>query len=309
MINLRDLLGKNLLYKLVAVFLAVVLWMNASDQDTSLRQLVVDVPLEMRNLSSSLVAGELPETVRVRIEGEWSAVEGVDSSQFSAFVALDSLGEGNHQVPIQVTVPQGVRLVNIYPANVSLRLTEMTSVTLPVTVDVEGRVAVGYTMLSPVVEPAETVISGPKDVLEQVTSARVQVNISGATGDYNSVLPITLVGAGSEVNRLTVSPATARVTISVIQEAQTKTVNLEAVVEGNPQEGFTVGTVSLAPATVDISGAPEILSQISVIKTLPVSVEGKEASFTESVAFSVPEGVRVIGRSEAAVTVEILEEQ
>lgn len=184
---MKDLLGKNLTYKLVAIFLAVVLWLNASDQEISFRQQVVDVPLEVRSLSSSLIANELPEKVKVRIEGEWSIVEKVETKQFSAFIRLDSYEAGTHEVPVEVTVPAGVRLIGITPASVSVHLTEMTSIQIPVHVDVEGSVAPGYSMLDPVVEPAEAIVRGPQDVLEKITSARVKVSLSNLKEDYVKV--------------------------------------------------------------------------------------------------------------------------
>ncbi len=305
---MRKLLGENVTYKLVAIFLAIVLWLNASGQESSLRQLVVEVPLEMRNLSSSLVASEIPETVRVRIEGDRDAVEKVEPSQLSAFVRMDQYEAGSHHVPVQVTIPGGVRLVNVYPDTVPVQLTEMTSVNLPVDVDVEGGVAEGFTMLSPVVNPGQVVVSGPSDVLEKISSARVTVLLNEATQDYNNELSVTLEGVDSARNQLDIEPAAVRVTIPVVQEDQTKTVTIEAVVEGSPPEGFTVGTVTLQPQTINIRGSSGVLSEISGIRTGAINVEGKETSFSETVALTMPQGVQAIGGTEVVVTVEIVAE-
>lgn len=302
---MRDLLSKNLTYKLVAIFLAVVLWMNASDPETDFRQQVVEVPLEVRNLSSSLVASELPEKVKVRVEGKWSIVEQVKADQFSAFVRLDSYESGTHQAPVEVTVPAGVRLIDISPASVSVRLTEMSSIQVPVEVDVEGRVAAGYTMLTPVVEPSEAIISGPEDILRRITSARVTVSLNNATEDYVKVLPIRPQISGAAQSQITVQPTTAKVSISVIQEDQTKTVNIEAVVEGTPMEGYAVGTMEVEPRQVTISGAPELIANINSLKTVPVNVEGRESNLKENVDLVIPEGVQVLNQQPVSINVEI----
>lgn len=305
---MRDLLGKNLTYKLVAIFLAVVLWMNASDQDTGFRQQVVEVPLEVRSISSSLVASKLPEKVRVRFEGEWDMVEQVEANQFSAFVRLDSYQAGTHQVPVEVTVPPGLRLVNISPASISVRLTQMTSVQVPVKVDVKGGAAAGYTMLSPVVEPAEAIVSGPEEILERISSARVRVSLNDAVEDYVKVLPLIPQGAKIGQGQVTIQPATAKVTIPIIREIQTKTVPIEVTVEGTLMEGYTLGRVAVQPQQVEISGDPEVIRNITSIKTFPVAVQDKEARFTETVALNVPQGVEV-GHAQANVTVEILKQE
>jgi len=306
---MRDLLTKNLTYKLVAIFLAVVLWMNASNQETGFRQQVVEVPLEVRNLSSSLVASELPEKVKVRVEGEWSIVERITADQFSAFVRLDSHESGIYNAPVEVTVPAGVRLINISPASVSVRLTEMSSIQVPVYVEVDGGVAPGYTMLTPVVEPSEAIISGPEDILNKITSAQVKVSLNNITEDYVKVLPIRPQASGAGQSQVTVKPTTAKVSISVVQEDQTKTVNIEASVEGTPMEGYAVGAVEVEPRQVSISGAPELIANINSLKTLPVSVEGKDSSVTESVGLVIPEGVQVLSQRTINVSVEIVKQE
>ena len=305
---MRDLLGKNLTYKLVAIFLAVVLWMNASDQDTaSFREKVVQVPLEVRSLSSSLVATDLPENVKVRVEGDWGAIDSLDASQFSAFVRLDSYSAGTHEAPVEVTVPPGVRLVEIMPSTVSVQLTEMASVQVPVHLDIEGEPATGFTALTPIIEPAEVIISGPEDVLKKIKYASVKVSLEGVKEGYVKVLPITPVGAGADQFQVSVQPSTAKVTISIVQEEETKQVALEVLVEGTPLEGYTVGTVQVQPQQVEISGAPEVIKAITSIKTLPVDVKDRESSFTGKVGLDIPESVQV-GQTEASVVVEIIKE-
>lgn len=306
---MRDLLGKNLIYKLAAIFLAVVLWLNASDQEVTFRQQVVDVPLEIRNLSPSLVTGELPEKVRVRVEGEWSVVEKVEPKQFSAFVRLDSFEAGTHQAPVEVTVPAGVRLIGITPATVSVHLIEMTSIQVPVDVDVEGSVAPGYSMHNPVVEPAEVIVSGPGEVLDNITSAQVKVSLNNLKENYVKVLPIRLRGAGVAEGQVSIRPTTAKVSITVVQEAQTKVVKIDPTVEGIPLEGYTVGTVNVEPQRVSISGAPEVIDNISSLKTLPVNIEGRDSNLSERVGLSLPEGVQVLGQREVNVTIEIVQQE
>lgn len=306
---MRDLLQKNLTYKLVALFLAVVLWMNASDKEAEFRQQVVEVPLEVRNLSSSFVASDLPEKVKVQVEGEWSVIKVVNDSQFSAFVRLDSYGAGEHEVPVEVTVPAGVRLVKITPSVVKVRLTEMSSLQVPVVADIQGEAAEGFTMLKPVIEPAEVIISGPYNVLKKIRSARVKVSLKNARKDFVDVLPVVPSGVDAEEYKLTVNPSTAKISISIIQEERSKTVPVEVAVEGTPLEGYTVGAVQVQPGQVSITGAPEAVNKISSLKTLPVDVSGLESSFTGEVRLEVPEAVQVAGDSSVKVTVEILKQE
>jgi YbbR domain-containing protein len=304
---MRDLLGKNLIYKIVAVFLAVVLWLNASDQDISYRQQVVEVPLEVRGLSISLVASELPKSVNVRVEGELGVVDRLRTNQFSAFVRLDSYEAGTHRVPVEVTIPTGVRLINITPSSVAVTLTEMGTKQLPVVASVRGGAAPGFRVLNPVIEPAEVIVSGPEDILKGLRSAVVRIELNNVSQNYVRVLPVTLNSdADLEVS---IKPNTVKVTIPVVAENQSKTVPVEAVIQGTPPEGVEVGTVQVEPKQVEISGAPDVIDSITSIKTRPVDLTGREDSFTENARLEISESVQVLGRTEVSVTVELIKKE
>lgn len=303
---MRDLLGKNLVYKIVAVFLAIVLWLNASDQEISYRQRVVEVPLEVRGLSSSLVASELPKNVNVRVEGELGVVDRLKPNQFSAFIRLDSYEAGTHRAPVEVTVPTGVRLINIVPPSVEVKLTEMGSVQLPVVASIRGRAAPGFRMLNPIIEPSEVIVNGPNDILKELSSAVVKVDINNATQDVIKVLPITLKN-DAEL-KVSLRPSTVKVHIPVVREQESKTVPVQVIIEGAPPEGYNMGTVQVQPERVEISGVPDVIERISSIKTRPVNISGRENSFTENVSLEIPESVQVLGRTEVRVAVELIKE-
>lgn len=306
---MRDLLGKNFIYKLVAVFLAVVLWFNASDQQNAYSKQVVKVPLEVRNLPASLVVTELPANVEVQVEGAWSVVENVDAQDFSAFVGLESYKAGKHEAPVEVTVPPGVRLVNVTPSTIVVQLASMTSVQLPIVAKVEGGAASGFRILTPVVEPAEAIIRGPETLLKKVQSARVNVTLNNIREDYVKILPVTLDGSSEDESfNISIAPSTAKVFIPVVPEGRGKMVPLEVVLQGKPLEGYTVGRVQVEPEEVEISGPAETVDKIHSVKTHPVDVEGRESSFTENVGLNVPDNIEVAQQVGVDVFVEIKKE-
>lgn len=188
-----------------------MLWFNASDQQNAYSKQVVKVPLEVRNLPASLVVTELPANVEVQVEGAWSVVENVDAQDFSAFVGLESYKAGKHEAPVEVTVPPGVRLVNVTPSTIVVQLASMTSVQLPIVAKVEGGAASGFRILTPVVEPAEAIIRGPETLLKKVQSARVNVTLNNIREDYVKILPVTLDGSSEDESfNISIAPALPR---------------------------------------------------------------------------------------------------
>lgn len=303
---MKERFGGNFIYKLVAVFLAVVLWFNASDQQSAVHEQTVTVPLEVRNLPASLVVTELPANVQVHVEGRWGVVDNVDARDFSAFIGLESYSAGKHEAPVEVTVPPGVRLVKVSPSTITVELASVKSVQLPVVADIKGEVAEGFRALTPVIEPAEAIVSGPEVLLNKVRSARVQVNLNNVREDYVKVLPITLnTNREEDYFNMTVNPGMAKVFIPVVREGQTKTVSVNVSVQGVPPKGYSIGRIQVQPQKVEIVGPQDTLEKIESIRTYPINVEERKASFTENVGLEVPAGVEVSRQVGVDVFVEI----
>jgi len=298
-------LSQNLIYKLVAVFLALVLWFNAWDQQNPIIEEVFNVPLEVRELPPSLVVAKLPENVQVRVEGRKNIISEISSRDFHAYVNLKKAEKGEHDVDVKVEVPPGVHLVNITPSKVSVGVDERSEIQLPVVVEIEGNVSPGYKALEPFVEPSEAVISGPKSLLSKVETVSVKVSLSGERDDYVRTLPIMVDGEdlGGRY-QVTVSPQTAKVFIPVVPEGAEKVVPVEAVLTGRPAAGYEVGRVVVHPSKMKIFGSREVLERVEYIRTYPLDVTGREDDFTANVGLRVPESVDV----SAAVTVDVFVE-
>ncbi len=306
---MKERFGGNFIYKLVAVFLAVVLWFNASDQQSTVHEQRVTVPLEVRNLPASLVVTDLPANVQVHVEGRWGVVDNVDARDFSAFIGLESYKAGKHEAPVEVTVPPGVRLVKVSPSSITVELASVTSVQLPVVAEIRGEVAEGFRTLTPVIEPAEAVVSGPEVLLNKVRSARVQVNMNNVREDYVKVLPITLnTNNEGDYFNMTVNPGMAKVFIPVVREGQSKTVPVNVSVQGEPPKGYSIGRIQVQPQKVEIIGPQDALENIGSIRTHPIDVGERTTSFTENVGLEVPAAVEVSRQVGVDVFVEIIKE-
>lgn len=65
-------------------------------------------------------------------------------------------------------LPEGVRVVGVYPTNIFIRLEEVTEVDIPVRVTLQGTPAPGYEVHQVRVTPPKVRVSGAKSILEVV---------------------------------------------------------------------------------------------------------------------------------------------
>ncbi|MGH9347191.1 MAG: CdaR family protein [Vicinamibacterales bacterium] len=85
-----------------------------------------------------------------------------------------------------------------------------------------------------------------------------------------------------------------------------KVVPVVPAVEGDPAEGYVVGTVRADPATVEVIGPVSALGKLTEAVTEPLSVAGLSTSVRESVTIGVPDpSVRLRYPQSAVVTVNV----
>jgi YbbR domain-containing protein len=91
------------------------------------------------------------------------------------------------------------------------------------------------------------------------------------------------------------------------ERSATRTVPVVPSVEGEPAEGFVVGTVTANPPTVEVAGPATALRQLTEAITDPVSVDGASGPVEEAVTIGVTDPLlRLSSPQNARVNVEIL---
>jgi YbbR domain-containing protein len=157
------------------------------------------------------------------------------------------------------------------------------------------------------------------------TPAAVDVRVRGssgalsrlAQGDLVALLDLRTARTGRRLFHLTASDVRTPFGVEVVQvspsnvavvfeESASKVVPVVPAVEGDPADGYVVGTVTAQPATVEVVGPVSALADLTEAITEPVTVEGASAVVRESVTIGVPDpSVRLREPRNAVVTVNV----
>lgn len=117
-------LVNNLSLKLLALLLAVALWLLATGAKDSERDL--SIPLALRNLPAGLsVSGQLPDTAEVTVSGPRIRLLGLRAEEMSLSLDLRNLREGTvtfSGMEKRLRIPPGITVMRIYPAIVDVKL-------------------------------------------------------------------------------------------------------------------------------------------------------------------------------------------
>ncbi|MDD2283326.1 MAG: CdaR family protein [Eubacteriales bacterium] len=292
----------NIGYKLVALFLAIMLWYYVAGQRNPIVERIYTVPVTVQSISSDrLLVSPLPE-VRVTAKGMRSIMNGLSKDDFRAYVAVPEQEAGERIFPVQVDVPSGVQVVTISPERVTIDLDVLTEKQVPVRVLVRGETAPGFTYKDPSVTPEQVTLKGPGRLLDEITDVQAVVEVNGAQSDISRQVKVQLTTNNDQV---TVTPDTVQVQLPVATSGPVKTVALTVAVEGEVAEGFEVKSQSVEPNNLRVTGPQQVMASLQEIRTRPVSLSGAQGTISREVDLALPDGVVSLGRTRVRVTIVI----
>ena len=192
------------------------------------------------------------------------------ASDFEAWVDLTNVvpGSGPQSVPIQLrSVDPRVRVLGFEPQSATIDLDVVARKTVPVQVE-RGDVPSTLTVGAVTVQPTEVDVVGPRSVLDRVVAARADVIVqpSGIDVDQDvELVPIDSVG--DAVAQVRLDPPTARVTIPIFSDQQTRTLPVSPQITGSPAAGFELSTATVSPLFVTVLGDLDDLEAMTSVDT------------------------------------------
>lgn len=306
-------------YKILAVFLAVLLWIvvaNISDYQTTkeikgipVTQINGDV-LEGLDQIYDVVSGD---TVDIIVKGRRSVVGSLDTKDFYANADLSTMSITN-SVQIDVNAKsESVRKnisITCYDNTMKLNLEDKASKQFPIRVLTDGDLKEGFAVGDTTVSPSIVTVEGPKSAVDRITDVVVKVNLMSQYDDFDAQGEIQLLDAyGAEIinDKLVVNQKLVSAHVSVYP---TKTVDLVIDLKGTPGESHDVENIVYQPEKVVIAGESDIISKVESIVVNDVSVSGMTEDYQTTIDLKdyMPDGVIVAqSNTEVMLTVTISE--
>jgi len=287
--------------KFLSVFLAIILWIYVSNEQNPTTDKEINVSLENSGLAQNyLITGGMPESVRVRVHGNKSQLANIAPGDFRALVIIPEGETGEVTAPVQVSAPPGLRVVQVYPNEVSVTIDSLVEKVLPVAVNLRGKPQQGYTAQAPQCQPATVIARGPSKAVSELSQATAVVDVQSATQDIELTLTVSTGNLS-----VSLTPSMVRVVVPITGAALPKTVSVQPQLTGTPATGFAVARVVADPVVVQISGPAEATGAVTEVKTEPVDIRGIDKTFVKEVALLPVTGIANIYPSRVKVQVEV----
>lgn len=294
---------------IMALILAIMVWMAATIQENPFAEgfLPEEVPVEVINRGEGLViVGGGDQNVRIKVRAPESVWAGVRASSFHAYVDLEDLDVGLHEVPIQVEQAGSlVRILEISPTLLTVRLDRGAEREVEVRASIYGEPPQGFYQGPTEISPHSVMVRGPESLVDQVVEVTGEVYVRGEKDTFERDVAITPRDeVGNVVAGLEVDPQSVTVSVPIEHRVGFRELSVKTVTEGTPASGYWISSIGANPSTVTVMGDPPTVAEIpGYLETYPVDVEGARADISERVAIVFPEGV---SPSEEVRTVQAL---
>jgi YbbR domain-containing protein len=280
--------------KIMAILLAVLLYsvvpnssskineINVPGENTT--EILVDIPVKAYYDTENLVVSGIPDSVDVTIEGPMPHVQSAKAlKNFEVFVDITNAEIGNQKVTFEVSGLSDKLKATIKPSSITVAVQE--KVTTEFTVEAEFNndlIKEGYSAGQPTVKPNKVKITGAKDVVDRITYVKAALE-GGDILDSTVTKEAQVQVLDKELSKLNVvvEPEIVEVTIPI--KSNTKTVPINILEKGTPQEGITIESMDLDIKEASISGDEDVLKD-----TENVRVEVDVSKISESTTLTLP---------------------
>ena len=304
MIQILNLLRRNMLKKIIALIAAFCMWVFVmEDQDPAIEG-TYTVPLVISNAAYEFIPVCEETTIQVEVRAPRSYFVKYDANAFRVYANMDGMGEGEHKITPQVVMPQGFELVKTKPTFIAVNLDPLVERQIPVELIVSGNVAANAAVKEISKSMELVTLVGAKSFIEKVHRVYGTVNLSGNSSSFETQIQMNAVDEnGVIVSRVHVVPSV--ITVSVDIESGLKKKIVPVVAEISTTDGWELTNIKVEPAQVEISGAESVINSIVTIKTVPFTVQTGQRVFNGTLKLDIPDSVTV-KEDEVAVSASVI---
>ncbi len=223
-VMIKEIVVRNWQLKVLALFLALVLWIILIPEEKTFAEKNLTINLELVNIPPEVEVLEPPDTsLNLKIRARKRLINNLRPEDFSARLDMSRASIYQQEYLIEagmIKAPAGVEIVSFSPAYVHVKLERTKKLEMEVVPTIIGRPPDGYHLARVEVNPNRVMVAGP----ESKVRARDKVitsPIDASTLTTSTVLDVDLILPRPELRLLTPYPR-ARVTI-IIEKADSRT--------------------------------------------------------------------------------------
>ena len=310
----------KLLYIGLSLLIAVIFWFFVdSEQGHNTTQTYYNIPVEFIGETDTLPSRGLmlttgaDATVDLELRGPRTVISDLSREDITLQVDLTSItATGTFSMTYELLLPDEIPRSSVTTerasrSTITVTIEELFEKTVPVKVSVAGEVADGYIYMAErmIAEPSELTLSGREEDVDQVVSAQVMLDLSGATSSVNQEFDyILLDGQGNEVSGENITVSSRR---SVLYAPVDLVKTLELTVDFTESPGSALEDLQdwyLGVTSIEVAGEAANLEGVDDILLATVDLSTLLSDTEMPLEITIPAGcVNISGITSTTLTI------
>ena len=290
---------RNWRLKLLATFLAVVAWAGVvyAGNPPGIKAVTVSVPqdpIQDPLPSPYILIAPIP-AITVDIAGTQDHLNTYSARSLVVKVDYATIRQaGFVTLPVTVTNNDPNCEIDHAPSHVVADIDRSGASTANVQLTISHNPPPGFMVSAETVTPGSVTITGSEHEFTGL-QVRATVNLADQRANFSaSVNLIPYDSYGRQITDVNISPSSAdvEITVDAVSSERSSAVTL-GTVRGQPASGYEIGSISISPMVVVVSGSQAILNDPSLdsVTTASIDVTGLSVSRTYTVGVILPDGV------------------
>jgi YbbR domain-containing protein len=214
---IKKLIFTNWQLKLLALFLALVLWVVMIPEEKTFAEKNLNINLELVNIPPEVEIVERPDTsLNLKIRARQRIINELRPEDFSARLDMSKASIYQQEYLIDSSMiegPSNVEIVSFSPAYVHVKLERTEKIELEVVPTIIGKAPEGYRLTGIEISPSKVMVAGPESKIrsrDKVITSPIDVS----TLTESTILEVDLILPRPELRLLSLYPR-AKVSLTI----------------------------------------------------------------------------------------------
>lgn len=304
------MLKNNRINLLISIVAAIVLWAYITTVVNPETEVTVSgIPVELVNIESLNDRGftvdeGMTYLVDVTVTGSRSDVSSLTENDFKATADMTGYRKGENSVPVNITGPNGIELLQLRPDTIFVTVVELITVNKPVRLEFEDTFASDEEPRVSQIIPEEMEVSGVAEAVDSVDYIRATIPEGALTEEETTIrVDVTAVDdSGDPVYNVGLSQNSVEV---VAELCKTKQVPLSVELVGEANENVEI-TDTYIPSFITIRGPEAAIEGITEVESRVIDISEITSTTEIPIDPYLPNGVDLADISQdLAVKIEV----
>jgi len=189
---IRKIFLEDWVMKLIALAITFALWFGVTGLSTPTTRRLSGIPLTLLISNNSEITNAPLREIDLVISGDKRKVDQINVSDLVVSVDLSDIPAGDRVVQltpqdVSVSLPTGVKLEEIQPSRIAVKLEGVEEREIPVQIETVGAVSQGYEIYSATAIPANVKVRAPASFIKSLRFIPTEkIDIANRTADFTA---------------------------------------------------------------------------------------------------------------------------